>query len=216
MTKIKSIDSKQYFIESEKVIQIVVEREEQIHRSLSAKEKLQIAEKLLKKSETREEFDALSEEIKDLGFEIEYDKEMVSAIPEEHQMKIAFNRVHEEEQLNEELKRQKEQLFKLVDGIENAILTTLSNIEELEKRKLIGKKIDIILDEFIHKEGRMHSVMGHAEYLNVSGGHKNAEEAHGKGHKFFKALKSIAESPNNTESGIKKPSIFKRVLGGKK
>ena len=37
-------------------------------------------------------------------------------VPEEHQSKIAFNRVFEEEKLDEELAKQKQLLMQLIDG----------------------------------------------------------------------------------------------------
>lgn len=215
MEKIQLIDPQQFFAETEKVIQIVKERQEDIQRALSAEDRLQLAKKLLEDAKTREEYEQLTKEIKELEFDIKYDKGYVPAIPEEFQMKIGSNRIYEEEKLDVELKKQKEQLFELVEGLESSILTTIKNIELLEERKLIGGKIDILLDEIIHKDGRLHNVMGHANYLGFSGGHSNAKEANADGTKFFKALRKIAKSPNDKLNGIIKPSIFKRILGGK-
>lgn len=215
MEKIQPIDPQQFFAETEKVIQIVKERQEDIQRALPSENRLQLAKKLLEDVKSHEEYEQLTKEIKELEFDVKYDKGMVPAIPEEYKTKIISNSAHEEEQINAELKKQKEQLFELIEGLEGPILTTLRNIKQLEKRKLIGKKIDILLDEFIHKDPRLHNVMGHANYLGFSGGEINSKEAYAEGTKFFKALRKISKSPNDKPNGIRKASIFKRILGGK-
>lgn len=214
MGKNTLIDPKQYFTESEKVIQIVKERQEDLHRSLPAERKLVIAKESLEKAGTREIFDELKRKITDLEFEIRFGDDFIPAIPEEHQSKIAFNRVHEEEQIDLEIAKQKEFLLQIINGLEEPLINVLTNIEKLETRKLIGKSIDILLDEKITKDSRIHNALGNMRYLNISEGKTNSKEAAEKGKKLFEALKKIATEPTKP-SGIK-ASIFKKVLGGNK
>ncbi|WP_438316547.1 hypothetical protein [Sporosarcina sp. FA9] len=214
MKKTPLIDASNYFKESEKVIQIVKDRQEDIHRSLSEKRKLEIAKESLETASSRESFDALNNMIKDLEFEIKHGNDVIPAIPEKYQNKIAFNRVHEEEQIDLEIARQKELLLEVVNGLEESLINTLQNIEGLEKRKLIGKKVDILLDGKITKDNNIHNVFYHANGLSFSAEHIHAKEAHEKGEKLFDALKKIATAPKQP-NGINKPSIFDRILGGK-
>lgn len=208
------INEKQYFSESEKVIQIVKEREADLHRSLPVDRRLQIAKESLDKAKTREEYDHINKLIKDFEFELKFGKDYIPAIPEEYQLKIAYNRVQEEEELESAIQQEKETLVQILDGLESSLMNTLANIESLEKRKLIGKKIDILLDGNIQKDNRFSSSSWHANYLATSGEHDNAKKAREKGSKLFDALRKIATEPS-TPTGIGKPSIFKKLLGGK-
>ena len=212
MKNIPLVDEKQYFLESEKVIQIVKEREDEVRRRLPAEYRLRMAKEFIKNVKTREDFEELNDEIKNLEFEIKYDKDHIPAIPEEYQNKIAFNRVHEEEQIDQEIEKQKKLLLSLVNDLEKPLINVLKNIERLEERKLLGKKIDILLDEVIVKDGRIHSTFAHANRLGFSGEHSNSKDAREKGEELFHALNKIATAPKQ-ENGIKKPSIFDRMLG---
>ncbi|MFS0810644.1 hypothetical protein [Peribacillus phoenicis] len=209
------IDVNQYFIESEKVIQIVKDREEELRRTLPAKYKLEIAKESLEKAATRESYEKLQNTIKDLEYEIKFGNNSIPAIPEEHQNRIAFNRVHEEEQIDIEIAKQKELLLQILDGLENPLMNVLTNIENLEVRKLIGTKVDILLDEKITKDPRIHSPFRSVSYLSFSAGERNSKSAREKGEELFKALKKIATEPT-ISSGLPKPSLFKRILGGNK
>ncbi|RDW15951.1 hypothetical protein [Oceanobacillus chungangensis] len=214
MKKINLIDANKYFQESEKVIQIVKDRQDKIHRTLPTEFKLRIAKESLEKAKTREDYDELSNMIKDFEFEIKYGKNYVPAIPEENQSKIAVNRVREEEQIDLEIAKQKELLMELVDGLQTPLLNVLLNIEKLEERRLIGKKVDILLEEKITQDNRIRNAFGHVSYLSFSPEHSNAKESHEKAEKLFNALKNIATTPKQSD-GIIKPSIFERILGGK-
>lgn len=215
MVKVALINEKQYLVESEKVIQIVKERQEELHRSLPTELKLKIAKESLEKAGTREIYEAMNKKIKDLEFEIKYGDDFIPAIPEEHQHKIAFNRVHEEEQIDLEIAKQKESLLQILDGLEEPLMTVLKNIEKLEARKLIGIKVDVLLDAKITKDPRIQNAFWFADYLANSEGKINSTEAHVKGLKLFKSLKKIATEPTKP-NGIKKPSIFNKILGGNK
>lgn len=212
MIKVQAIDPQQYFVESERVVEIVKERQEEIHRSLSAEHRLEIAKELLKDAKSREEYEQLTKDIKELELEVKYDLGYFPMVPEEHQLKVAFNRVYEEEKLNEELTNQKELLMQLIKGLEKPLSTVLENIENLEKRKLIGTKVDLMLELNIHKDKQFND-FSHINYLSFSGGHYNAKEANKKGKDFFEALRNIALEPTKTPE-VKKVSLTKRLLGG--
>ncbi|MFC4409432.1 hypothetical protein ACFOZY_03160 [Chungangia koreensis] len=213
MKSVALINEKRYFVESEKVIQIVKERQEEVHRSLSTEQKLQIAKKSLEKASSREIFDSINNTIKDLEYEIKFGSDFIPAIPEEHQSKVAFNRVHEEEQIDLEIATQKELLLEIINGLEEPLMNVLTNIEKLEARKLIGKKIDILLDQKITIDPRIDNPFYHADGLAFSGEKSNSKEAREKGAKLFKALKKIATEPVKT-NGLQKPSILQKMLGG--
>lgn len=215
MKKVSLIDVSNFFKESEKVIQIVKNRQDEIHRTLSAEDRLEIAKESLEKVSTRESFDELSNKIKDLEFEIKHGKDSVPAIPEKYQSKVAFNRVEEEEKIDLEIAEQKELLLELIDGLETPLINVLRNIESLEERKLIGKKVDVLLDGKITKDKQIQDVFGHVNYLSFSAEQRNAKDSLEKGVKLFDSLKHIATTPRQG-SGINKPSIFNRILGGKK
>lgn len=215
MKKVSLIDVSNFFKESEKVIQIVKNRQDEIHRTLSAEDRLEIAKESLEKVSTRESFDELSNKIKDLEFEIKHGEDSVPAIPEKYQSKVAFNRVEEEEKIDLEIAEQKELLLELIDGLETPLINVLRNIESLEERKLIGKKVDVLLDGKITKDKQIQDVFGHVNYLSFSAEQRNAKDSLEKGVKLFDSLKHIATTPRQG-SGINKPSIFNRILGGKK
>lgn len=215
MVKVELINEQQYFTESEKVIQIVKERQDDLHRSLTAKSKLDIAKESLEKAKTREEFDELTNIIKDLEFEIKFGNDFIPAIPEEHQNKVAFNRVHEEEQIDLEIAKQKESLLQILNGLEEPLINVLTNIEKLEGRKLLGKKVDILLDQKIQKDPRTNDLFYHANGLAFSEGKINSKEAREIGMKLFESLNKIASEPSKG-NGIQKPSILQRILGGNK
>lgn len=215
MEKVSLINAQQYFSESEKVIQIVKDRQDDLYRSLPVDRKLEIAKESLEKADTREVFEELKNTIKDLEYEIKFGKDFIPAIPEEYQSKIAFNRVHEEEQIDLEIAKQKESLIQIINGLEEPLMNVLTNIEKLEARKTIGKKVDILLDEKITKNPLIHNPFYHVNGLASSEGKINSKEAREKGTELFKSLKKIATEPARW-NGIKKPSIFQGILGGNK
>lgn len=213
MKKVQLINPDDYFKESEKVIQIVKEREEEVRRSLPAEYKLRMAKETLDDVKSREEFDELNQKIKDLEFEIKYGKDYVPAIPGEYQNKIAFNRVHEEEKIDEEIVKQKETLLELIETMEHSLIDVLRNIENLEKRKLIGKKIDILLDEKILLDGRIGSPFTYVNGLAFSSEHEEVKKSRKISEAMFDDLKKYSTASKKF-NGIKKPSILSRVLGG--
>lgn len=212
MTKIKAVNPQIYFVESEKAIQIAKERQEDVKRALPTQYKLTLAKELLEGAKSREEYEELTKEIKELELELKYDKGFFPMVPEEHQSKIAFNRVFEEEKLDEELAKQKQLLMQLIDGLEDSLGTVLNNIEALEKRKRIGKTVDAILDFNIHKD-RIANDLYHLSYLTTSAEQIYATKANQAREKFFKELKKISLSPTVTPE-VKKTSIKERLLGG--
>lgn len=216
MKKVELINANQYFTESEKVIEIVKERKDKMDRSLPAKQRLELAKDLLKSAKSVDEHNELKKEIEKLELDIKFDKGMVPAIPEEYQPKIAFNRVTEEEKLDEELDRQKQELNKLAAIFEEQLVPTLQNIASLEKRKLIGKKIDLLLDgHIVSREINAMDALWYASYLSFSGGEERAREAEHFADSLNKQLKTIVTRPHDL-TGLQKPSILKRILGGKK
>lgn len=212
MTKIQPINPGNYFVESEKVYEMVKERQEEARKALPANYKLTLAKELLDDAKSREEYEELVKEIKELELELKYEIGYFPAIPEEHQQKVAFNRVYEEEKLDAELVNQKALLAKLVDGLEVSLGTVLNNIAALENRKNMGKTIDALLDFKIYKD-RTNSDLSHLTYLAYSSTQINAEKAYQASQKFFHELKKITESPTVTPEA-KKTSLKKRLLGG--
>lgn len=211
MTKIKAVNPQIYFVESEKAIQIAKERQEEVKRELPANYKLTLAKELLEDARSREEYEELTKEIKELELELKYDIGYFPMVPEEHQSKIAFNRVYEEEKLDEELAKQKQLLMQLIDGLESPLVTVLKNIEALENRKIIGKKVDAVLDFNIYTD-RVASDFYHLAYLTSSAEQIYAAKANQAAEKFFKELKKISLSPTVTPE-VKKLSIKNRLLG---
>lgn len=215
MKKVELVNVQQYFTESDKVIRIVEEKQNELHRQLPVTHRLQLAKDLLEDAKTPEEYQLLKDRIQEFEIELKFDKGTVPAIPEEHQLKVAFNRVSEEEKLDEELSKQKELLHKLVTDFEGQLTPTLQNVAALERRKLTGKKIDILLDGDIHKSNQFTDALYYANGLAFSGGEHRAKKANEEFSKLLDLLKQIAtESVEPT--GIQKPSIFQRILGGKK
>lgn len=209
------INEKQYFVESEKVVQIVKEKKEALHRQLPVQYRIGIAKDLIEGAKTPEEYRALKEQLKELEIEMKFDNGRIQAIPDEHQLKVAYNRVAEEEKLDEVLEKQKAALFTLVENFEKKLLPTLQNIAALEKRKLIGKKIDILLDGDLIKSPQIIDALGHANGLAFSGEEYRAKKAKDDASSLSVLLKQIA-TESAKPNGIKKPSIFKQLLGGNK
>lgn len=216
MKKIPLIDPGKYFQESEKAIQLVEDREKEVRRTMPAMDRLRLANKNLEKAKSREEYEELKNTIKELELELKYGKDYVPAIPEEYQNKIAFNRVHEEEKLDAELAKQKELLSELVQDLKTPLINVLLNIEGLERQKLIGKKIDILLEEKITLDPTIHSAFLYFKHLAYSSTHIDSEKSRENAEKLFKVLNEIVVSPEQQPTGMKKPSILSRVLGGEK
>lgn len=216
MKKVELIDVQQYFTESEKVIEIVKENRDEMHRRLPAKYRLRIAKDLLVSSESSDEHYELKKEIEELELNIKFETGRVPAIPEEHQAKIAFNRVVEEEKLDAELDKQKQELNRLAAIFEEQLVPTLQNIASLEKRKLIGKQIDVLLDgHLVSRENKAMDALSHAARLSFSVREKRSRQAEQIAIDLNKQLKTIVTKTQDL-TGLKKPSIFEKLLGGKK
>lgn len=214
MEKIKLINAKEFFKESEKAIQVVDEYEKEIRGRLPVEDKLKVAKESLEKVKTREEYDLLSQKIKDLEYEVKFGAEYIPAVPEEHQHKIAFNRVQEEEELEKELQKQKELLHELVIGFSDPLKIVLQNIEQLQERRLISNKIDGILEKKIFHDSRMPCP---SYYLSVATPSQVVEtrKARETYNKLVEALKKMASEPPK-KGGILKPTFIEKILGGNK
>lgn len=214
MTKITLINPDSFFQESEKAIQIINEYEREVKGRLPADYKLKIAKETLEKVKTREDFEELTQEIKNLEFEVRYGEDSTPAVPEEYQHKIAFNRVQEEEQLDQELQKQKELLHELMLSFEEPLINVLENIERLEKRKLIGVTVDSLLEKNIIFNPSIPDV---SYFLQTSSSPQMvvARKTNEICQTLFKNVKEIASEPAKKD-GVLKPGIIKKILGGNK
>lgn len=146
MEKMTLIDENQYFVESKKAIQIVLEKESSLEKQLGLREKLQLVKEHKKNTTSPEEYDELEKLEKDLEKKIRFKQFKTPAIPEERKETVKRNVVAEELQVNEKLNELKAELKERITYLENDLLPLIENIHTLERIKGIPHKIDTILN----------------------------------------------------------------------
>jgi hypothetical protein len=192
-----TVEEKQYFAESQKVIQLVLDKEAKIEKQLKAKDRLQLVKEHLKTTKSPEEYEALKAEERDLEKRIRFNQLSESAIPEEHKKVIKKNVATEQLEVANKLNELKEELKSRVEYLGSDLLPLIKEIEKLEALKGIPKKIDALMNAQVGE-----SVNIPVRYLlNVLGRSSDetlSNEAHKDLDKLIKTLNKI-EVPVETK-----------------
>lgn len=146
--QINVIDENQFFVESKKAIQVVLEKDELLRKQMKIAEKHQLVKEHMKKASSLEEF----EELKKLEKELRFMKTIEPAVPEEYREKIKRNAVVEQLEVSEKLNELKAQLKDQIEYLENELVPLIDNIRKLEKLGKIPDQINAILDLTIGEE----------------------------------------------------------------
>ena len=142
----EAINVNDYFIESKKAIQLVLDREQELQRKLKAAERLQLLKEHKKNAKTSEDFEALEQQEKELERKIRFQQLTEPAVPAEHKEKILRNVKAEQLQQAEKLNELKGQLSEQIKYMKENIIPLLKSIHELEAMDEIPNQVDIILD----------------------------------------------------------------------
>ncbi|MBP1944634.1 hypothetical protein [Cytobacillus luteolus] len=139
------IDENQYFVESKKVIQLVLDTERNLEKQLKLADKLQLVKQ--QKSETRSpaEYEELEKLEKELERKIRFDQFNAPAVPKEHKEKVKKNVVVEQLEVDEKLNELKAELKGRIEVLEQELLPLIEGIEKLEDLKRIPNRIDLLL-----------------------------------------------------------------------
>lgn len=152
MANTNFIDENQYFVESKKAIQIVLEKEALLGKQLKTTERLELVKKYKELAKTDEEYDELEKQERSLGRKIKFNQLNEPAIPEEHKEKVKRNVAVEQLAFDEKLNELKLKLQDQVEHMEKEVLPLLTSIAKLESMKGIPDQIQIIADAEIGEE----------------------------------------------------------------
>lgn len=143
------INKDQYFQESKKAIQTVLQEEDKLNKGMNAADKLELVKELKEKTNSEKEFDELEKEQRELEKIIRFQKVPVDAIPKEHQKVVKRNVAVEQLEVDEKLNELKAELANHIEQLEGELLPLLTNINELEKLKCIPHQINLLTNATI-------------------------------------------------------------------
>lgn len=145
MEKPEMIDETQYFTESKKAIQIVLENERLLGKKLKTHDLLQLVKDHKKVTDSVEEFDKLEKLERHLERKIRFNQLNEPAVPEEHQEKIKRNATVEQQEVDKMLDQYRTHLGTHLKYLEDEVIPVLTSIEKLEKLSTIPVLIDKLL-----------------------------------------------------------------------
>lgn len=175
----KLIDSKDYYVESRKAIDIALAREDKFNKELSTEERLEVYNRHLETTNNQEEYVTLKALKDALEMKIKFHDTAEPVVPKADQGKIIRNLEIEQRAVIEKANELKTQLSKLLDTFEEEAVPLLKAIDDLETLRFTPRNIDIILSHRFEKEssfslsGRI-SLSGRSEYQN----YREAEARH--------------------------------------
>jgi hypothetical protein len=146
------IDSKDYYVESRKAIDIALAKENQFMKKLDPEERLEVYNRYLKETKDQKEYLAVKALKDELEIKIKFHDTAEPTVPKADQAKIIRNLEIEQRAVIEKANELKVQLSKLLDTFEKEAIPLLVAIDELEVLRYIPNNIDIILShEFREK-----------------------------------------------------------------
>ncbi|MEK3856582.1 hypothetical protein [Cytobacillus sp. FSL H8-0458] len=146
MEKTSFIDPNNYFVESKKAIQIVLENEQTLSKQMGIEEKHQLVSSYLKTASNPDEYDALEKLEKELKRKIQFRQFNEPAVPNEYREKVSRNVAIEQSEVNQKLAELVGQLNHHYKHLEKEVLPLIKNIETLERLSLMPVKIDVLLN----------------------------------------------------------------------
>jgi hypothetical protein len=153
MEKVKLINKDNYFVESKKAIQVVLEKERSLYNALPKRSTLNLLKKRKEKTGSIEEYERISELEKRLELEIKFNKS-IPLVPGEYKEIIKRNVLVEEAEVNNQLTEMRKELKKQLPYLQNVLMPMLVNIQELKRMQTIPNDIERILTaEFMEGTG---------------------------------------------------------------
>ncbi|APH07214.1 hypothetical protein A9C19_20735 (plasmid) [Bacillus weihaiensis] len=141
----KLIDENQYFVESNKVIQVVLDNESLSEKKLKAADKLQLVKEQKTHTTSPEEYEELEMLEKELERKIRFNQLKYPAVPEDLRETVKRNAAVEQLEVDNTLNELKAELKDRVEYLESELLPLLDNIRKLESLKKVPDQIDFIL-----------------------------------------------------------------------
>ena len=146
MKKVELIDASAFLSETEKAVNLLQKRVDDIRTSANPQERLEILKKMLPEVDDFQQFEELNKEKATLEFTIKHAHEIKPIMPDEHREKILSNQAIELADIDEKLNQQYEVLNSYVEELEKNMLPLLINIYQLEERKDISYRLDSYAD----------------------------------------------------------------------
>lgn len=148
----KLIDSKDYYVESRKAIDIALAKEDEFQKKMTSKERLKVYNRHLEETKDQEEYKALKVLKDALEMKIKFHDTYEPAVPKADQGKIIRNLEIEQRDAIEKANELKGQLSKLLDAFESEAIPLLIAIDDLEMLRFTPNNIDIILSHRFEEE----------------------------------------------------------------
>jgi hypothetical protein len=202
------INENDYFVESKKAIQVVLQHEKRLEKEMKPADKLQLVKERKDETKIPEEFEELEKLEKELERKIRFNQTRVPAIPEKYRKTVKKNAVAEELEVNNKLNELKGELKEKIEYLETEVLPLIDAINKLEAMKGIPKQIDTFLEAEMG-EGAPVSMSYVSRILTVS----NNEAQSGKA---IKKLKGVIDSLKKIEVPVETKGLLNFLKRGKK
>ncbi len=197
MENMNPIDENQYFVESKKAIQIVLNKEQYLAKQMPTADKLRLLKEHKESTKSPEEYEDLEKLEKELEKKIRFNQLTEPAVPEEYRETLKRNAVVEKLEVDNKLNELKAELKDRIEYLENELVPLIDNIRQLEKMSKIPNQIDAILDLTIG-EGAPVTANYRLQLLTQTNDETQAGEAQQALSKVIKSLKKI-EVPIETK-----------------
>lgn len=139
------VNKEDYFKESKKLIQVVMDREEYASKRVTAKEELELVRQQQEKTKSPGEYEKLAKREKELELKIRFNNFREPAIPLEHQKTAKRNVAVEQLEASERLNELKAQLNERIEYVENDLIPLLKGIRELEGMMNIPNQVETMI-----------------------------------------------------------------------
>lgn len=202
------VDRNKYFIESRKVLQMILENEERLGKQMKLEDKLQLVKEHRKSTTVREEYEELTKLEQELENKIRFNQFNEPAIPEEHHEKVKRNVYVEQLELDEKANELKLQLKERIEYLESEVLPLLSSIEQLEKMMGIPYQIEAMLGTEIGEKAPYP-----ARYILNTLAPSNDEI---QSNKAINSLNSTIDALKKVQTPVDTKELFEFLKGGAK
>lgn len=139
------VNKEDYFKESKKLIQVVMDREEYASKRVTAKEELELVRQQQEETKSPDEYEELAKRKKELELKIRFNNFREPAIPVEHQKTAQRNVTVEQLEATERLNELKAQLNERIEYVESDLMPLLKGIRELESMMKIPDQIEAMI-----------------------------------------------------------------------
>lgn len=148
----KLIDSKDYYVESRKVIDIALARDDQFRKQLTPEERLEVYKRYMDDTKDQKEYHALKALREELEIKIKFHDTYEPVVPKADQGKIIQNFEIEQRVVIEKINELKAQLSEVLDAFEKETIPLLMAIDELESLEYVPFNIDVILSHELREK----------------------------------------------------------------